>query len=62
MEAKEEARLVDKERDFIVLAEELEHDKNTNWLRGCEWPCWFAYKPLYLIISTATTLLPLNKD
>lgn len=62
MEAEEEARLADEERDFTVLAKELEHDKNTNWLRGCEWPRWFAHKPLHLITSTATTPLPLNKD
>jgi hypothetical protein len=40
----------------IALDAELEHDKNTKWLRGCEWPAWFAHKPIYIIV--AATALP----
>ncbi|KAH8692551.1 hypothetical protein GQ44DRAFT_744656 [Phaeosphaeriaceae sp. PMI808] len=38
----------------IALDSELEHNENTEWLRGCEWPIWFANKPIHLIIAAAT--------
>lgn len=55
MEAEEEARLAEEAQGFICLFEELEHDENTEWLRGCGWPRWFDHKPLHLMTSTATT-------
>jgi hypothetical protein len=55
MEAEEEARLAEEAQGFICLFKELEHDENTEWLRGCRWPQWFDHKPLHLITSTATT-------
>ena len=53
MEAEEEARLLREEHEFMSLSNELEHDENTDWLRGCGWPRWFAHKPLHLIIATS---------
>jgi hypothetical protein len=55
MEEEEEARLAEEAQGFTCLAGELEHDENTEWLRGCGWPRWFAHKPLHLVTSTATT-------
>jgi hypothetical protein len=55
MEEEEEARLAEEAQGFTCLVEELEHDENTEWLRGCAWPRWFAHKPLHLITATATT-------
>jgi hypothetical protein len=43
-EKEEEERLGD-ELNSVALDGELEHDENTEWLRGCEWPAWFAHKP-----------------
>jgi hypothetical protein len=39
----------------VTLDAELVHDKNTEWIRGCEWPTWYADKPIYLI-ATVTPL------
>ena len=51
LEAKEEARLL--EEQMTSLDRELEHDENTEWLRGCEWPKWFLHKPLHVIVAAA---------
>jgi hypothetical protein len=51
LEAEEEARLLDEQT--VALDRELEHDENTEWLRGCEWPQWFLHKPLHIIVATA---------
>jgi hypothetical protein len=53
MEAEEEARLLQQEREAMALNNELVHDEKTDWLRGCSWPRWFAYKLLNLIIATS---------
>ena len=60
MEAEEEARLLQQDRESMSLSNELEHDEKTDWLRGCGWPRWFAHRPLHLII--ATSRLPLSTD
>jgi hypothetical protein len=36
LEAEELARLLDEQT--TSLDRELEHDENTEWLQGCEWP------------------------
>jgi len=54
MEAEEERRLLSEQSNSVALDEELDHDENTEWLRGCEWPIWFANKPLHLIIAAAS--------
>ena len=54
VEAEEERRLLNEQRDGIALDEELDHDENTDWLRGCEWPTWFASKPLHLIVAASS--------
>ena len=59
MEEEEEERRFDEEPGAIALDAELEHDENTDWLRGCEWPTWFARKPLHLIVAAAA--LPSTK-
>lgn len=59
MEAEEEQRLLSEQSNAIALDEELEHDENTEWLRGCEWLAWFACKPIHLIVA-ATKLLSTN--
>ena len=38
MEAEEEARLASIGQRETAVAKELEHDENTDWLRGCGWP------------------------
>ncbi|KAJ9634088.1 hypothetical protein H2199_009119 [Coniosporium tulheliwenetii] len=53
MEAKEENRLLEEQQESILLDEELEHDENTDWLRGCGWPTWFANRPFHLITAAA---------
>ena len=53
-EEKEEEERLDDELNGAVLDGELEHDENTEWLRGCEWPAWFAHKPIYIIVAAAT--------
>lgn len=45
MEAEEEARLADEAQGSTALADELELDGNTDWLRGCMWPQWYAHNP-----------------
>ncbi|PVI03267.1 hypothetical protein DM02DRAFT_625972 [Periconia macrospinosa] len=62
MEAEEEARLACIGQKEMTIAEELEHDENTDWLRGCGWPRWFAYKPLHLIALTARIPSPRSED
>jgi len=42
METEEEQRLLKEQSDSIALDEEPDHDENTEWLRGREWPIWFA--------------------
>lgn len=54
MEAEEEQRLLSEQSNSVALDEELDHDENTEWLRGCEWPMWFANKPLHLIVAAAS--------
>jgi hypothetical protein len=53
MEAEEEARLSQQDRESMSLSNELEHDEKTDWLRGYGWPRWFAHKPLHLNIATS---------
>ena len=53
-EEKEEEERLDDELNGAVLDGELEHDENTEWLRGCKWPAWFAHKPIYIIVAAAT--------
>ncbi|KAJ9634203.1 hypothetical protein H2199_009087 [Coniosporium tulheliwenetii] len=55
MEAEEEKRLLEEHEETIALDEELEHDENTEWLRGCGWPKWFANRPLHLIAAASTS-------
>jgi hypothetical protein len=38
MEAEKERRLLSEQSNAVALEEELDHDENTEWLRGCEWP------------------------
>jgi hypothetical protein len=61
MEAEEEARLLQQDRESMFLSNELEHDEKTDWLRGCGWPRWFAHKPLHLIIATSRSPLSTNE-
>jgi hypothetical protein len=51
----DEQRFEDKPT-VVALDAELEYDENTKWLRGCEWPAWFAYKPIYIIVAAAALL------
>jgi hypothetical protein len=60
VEAEEEARLSQQDREYMSLSNELEHDEKTDWLRGCGWPRWFAQKPLHLIIATSRLPLSMN--
>jgi hypothetical protein len=53
IEDEEDARLLREEQELICSSNELEHDENTDWLRGCGWPRWFANKPLHLIVATS---------
>ncbi|KAK5073398.1 hypothetical protein LTR70_010298 [Exophiala xenobiotica] len=49
-ELEEEQRL---EREYyacLALEEELEHDQNSDWLRGYRWPVWFRGQPLGLLV------------
>ena len=62
MEAEEEARLVGEIQGSTALTDELEHDENTDWLRGSGWPMWFAQKPLHLIIATSQAPSSRNED
>jgi hypothetical protein len=55
LEAEEEARLP--EEQTTSLDRELEHDENTEWLRGCEWPKRFLHKPLHIIVAAAALFL-----
>ncbi len=52
-EAEEERRLLNEHDDAPALAQELEQDENTEWLRACEWPRWFAHRSLALIVTAA---------
>jgi hypothetical protein len=54
MEAEEEQRLLQIEEDAPTLDDQLEHDQNTDWLRGCGWPTWFVGKSLMVIVSAAS--------
>lgn len=59
MEAEEEARLADEAYNLTYPFVKLEHDENTDWLRGCGWPRWFAGKlSLHLIAATAQLPIP----
>jgi len=55
MGAEEEKRLLEEWHETIALDEELEHDENTDWLRGCGWPKWFANRPLHPITAAAVS-------
>ena len=61
MEAEEETRLLQQDRELMSLSNELEHDEKTDWLRGCGWPRWFAQKPLHLIIATSRLAASTNE-
>ncbi|EOA82366.1 uncharacterized protein SETTUDRAFT_76814, partial [Exserohilum turcica Et28A] len=52
-EEEEEEQRFDSESNMVALDTELEHDENTEWLRGCEWPTWFAHKPIHIIVAAA---------
>ena len=54
MEAEEEQRLLQMEENAPTLDDQLEHDQNTDWLRGCGWPTWFVGKLLMVIVSWGT--------
>jgi hypothetical protein len=56
LEAEEEARLL--EEQTTSLDQEVEHNENTGWLRGCKWPKWFLHKPLHIIVAAAALLPP----
>ena len=56
MEDEEEEQRFDGGSSKVALDTELEHDDNTEWLRGCEWPTWFARKPIHLIVAAAALL------
>lgn len=53
MEDEGEEQRFDGEPSTVALDAELEHDENTEWLRDCEWPRWFANKPIHLIVASA---------
>jgi hypothetical protein len=53
MEDEEEEQRFDNDLKTVALDAELEHDENTEWLRGCEWPTWFTDKPIHLIVAAA---------
>jgi hypothetical protein len=53
MEDKEEDQRFNSNLSTVALEAELEHDENTEWLRGCEWPTWFTNKPIHLIVAAA---------
>jgi hypothetical protein len=38
----------------VILDAELEHDENTECIRGCEWPTWYADKPIHLIAAVTS--------
>ena len=50
-EDEEESRLLEEQHNVPAFTQELEQDENTDWLRGCEWPKWFANRPLALIVA-----------
>ncbi|KAH7563641.1 hypothetical protein BM1_00688 [Bipolaris maydis] len=52
-EEEEEEQCFHGESDMVALDAALEHDENTEWLRGCEWPAWFAHKPIHIIDAAA---------
>jgi hypothetical protein len=54
MEDEEEEQRFDGGSSTVALDMELEHDENTEWLRGCQWPLWFARRPIHLIVTAAT--------
>jgi hypothetical protein len=53
MEDEEEEQRFNGGSSTVALDIELEYDENTEWLRGCEWPIWFARKLIHLIIIAA---------
>jgi hypothetical protein len=62
MEAEAEAQLVDEIDGSTTLTNELEHDENTDRLRNCGRPLWFADKPLHLIKATSRVLSSRDED
>lgn len=54
IEMEEEQRLLSEQGRAVALDDELDHDENTKWLRGSEWPTWFASKPIHLIVAAAS--------
>jgi hypothetical protein len=53
IEDEEDEQRFEDEPTVVALDAELEHDENTEWLRGCEWPAWFAHKPVHIIVAAA---------
>jgi hypothetical protein len=56
IEDEEDKQRFKDEPTVVALDAELEHDENTEWLCSCEWPAWFAYKPIYIIVAAAALL------
>jgi hypothetical protein len=54
IEMEEEQRLLNEQGHAVALDDELDHDENTEWLRGSEWPTWFANKPIHLVVAAAS--------
>jgi hypothetical protein len=50
-EDEEEEQRFDSSLKTVALDAELEHNDDTEWIRGCEWPTWYADKPIYLIAA-----------
>ena len=60
LEVAEEQCLLDKQEESPALNTELEHDQNSNWLRGSGWAQWFGGKPLILIVMAPCQPQPLG--
>ena len=50
-ERREQGRLSHEHECAPALDGEIDQDENSDWLRGCEWPRWFAHRPLSLIVA-----------
>ena len=57
LEAEEEGWLLDKQT--TSLDQELKHDENTEWLRGCEWSKWFLH---VIVVAAALPSSDTTKD
>jgi hypothetical protein len=51
MEDEEEEQRFDGSLKTVTLNAELEHDENTQRIRGCEWLTWYADKRIHLIAA-----------